>query len=77
MATPVWLDGSLAGAAHEVSADVIEQGMYRTALQEVYTFGLVEVFQRRIVVASVKTSPLGFDELFAALLTPEAQRAAQ
>jgi hypothetical protein len=77
MATPVWLDGSLAGALHEVSEDAIEQGMYRHTPTEVYTFALVEVFQRRLVVASVKTSPLGFDELFAALLTPQAQRAAQ
>jgi hypothetical protein len=76
MSSPVWLDGPLAGQQHEVSAEAIEQGMYRHGA-DVYTFGLVEVFNRRIVVASVKTSPLGFDEIFAALLTPEAQRAAQ
>lgn len=76
MASPVWIDGPLKGQQHEVSADAVEQGMYRLGA-DVYTFALVEVFNKRLVVASVKTSPLGFDELFATLLTPEAQRAAQ
>lgn len=76
MASPVWLDGPLKGQQYEVSADAVEQGMYRLGA-DTYTFGLVEVFNRRVVVASVKTSPLSFDELFAALLTPEAQQAVQ
>lgn len=76
MASPVWLDGPLKGQQYEVSAEAVEQGMYRHGA-DTYTFGLVEVFNRRVVVASVQTSPLSFDELFAKLLTAQAQRAAQ
>lgn len=81
MATPVWMDGPLAGAQHEVSADAVEQGMYvfehPHGARTVYTFALVEVFYRRLVIASVKTGVVDFAELFSRLLTAEAQRAAQ
>lgn len=77
MASPVWMDGSLAGKRFEVSAEAVEQGMYRTETGEVYTFALVEVFYRRLVIASVKTGVVDFAELFARLLTDEAQAAAQ
>jgi hypothetical protein len=77
MASPVWLDGTLAGQQIEVTADVIEQGIYRSGPDEIYTFALVEVFHRRVVVASAKNGVISFDTLFEALLTPVAQRAVQ
>jgi hypothetical protein len=77
MASPVWLDGPLSRAVHEVPDETVEQGMYRYSERDVYTFTLVEVFQHRLVVASVRTGVLDFQTLFERLMTPEAQQAAQ
>lgn len=76
MATPLWLDGPLKGEAHHVTEDQIEQGMYRAGSQ-IYTFTVVGLIQREIVVASVANGIPSPELLFSALLTPEAQRAAR
>lgn len=75
MVSPVWLDGSLAGHQHEVSAAAVDEGMYRSAIGEVYTFTLVNVLEHRLVVASVANGIPSPAMLFGALMTPEAQRA--
>jgi hypothetical protein len=78
MVSPVWMDGPFAGKVHEVSPGAVEQGMYQVpGTEDIYTFALVEVFQRRLVIASVQTGIVDFGTLFARLLTAEAQQAAQ
>ena len=77
MASPLWIDGPLAGQEYQVPDDTIEQGIYRHTPEVVYTFGLVEFLGKKYIVASVRTGLIDMGTLAAAMLTPEAQRAVQ
>lgn len=76
MPNPVYLDGPLEGAEHEVSEDAIEQGMYRYGPETVYTFTLVEMFGFRVPVASLRGGIPDHQLLFDGLASDAAKRAA-
>lgn len=79
MTSPVWLDGPLEGQDHEVTADMIEQGMYRSGpdLDSIYTFTRVVLFDKVVVVGSVQGGIPSPDVLFRHLASPGAQRAVE
>lgn len=76
MAHPIWMDGPLEGQDHEVSDEVIEQGMYHYRPDVVYTFSQAMVVHRRVTVASCAGRIPSLESLFTLLASPAAQRAA-
>lgn len=77
MTSPLWLDGPLEGQQHEVSAEVIEQGMYHYSPEVVYTFTRVRLFDRIAVVASAANGIPSPDLLFRHMASADAQRAVE
>lgn len=77
MASPVWLDGPLKGQEYDISADLVDEGMFRYDTHAIYTFTLVSMLEHVVVVGSVANGIPSPELLFSALLTPEAQRAAR
>lgn len=80
MASPVYLDGPLAGTEHQVPESVIEQGVYRAGpdlATEVYTFTRVQLLGRVVVVASTAGGIPQMHMLFDALASDAAKAAAE
>ena len=79
MTSPVWLDGPLEGQDHEVPADLIEQGMYRSGYEpdSIYTFTRVQLFDRIVVVGSVRGGIPSPDLLFRFLASDAAKKAVE
>ena len=79
MTSPVWLDGPLEGQDHAVSADAIEQGMYRASEDQsaIYTFTRVQLFDKVVVVASAGNGIPSPDILFRHLASAAGQRAVE
>jgi hypothetical protein len=76
MPNPVYLDGPLHGAVHEVTEEAIEQGIYRYGPDVVYTFTVVEMFGFRLPVASVANGIPTHQLLFDNLASESTKRAA-
>lgn len=87
MASPVWLDGPLQGAEHPVTEEEIEQGSYAFLSGSltggsppeyvVYTFTIVQVLGREVVVASALNIMLHPDNLAPHLLSAAALAASR
>lgn len=78
MASPVWMDGPLRNQVHEVPDDQIEQGIYRYGPQpdQTYTFTIVHMYGRKLVVASTLNGIPPEGVLFEQLASDAAKRAA-